>query len=256
MPLHVETRGAGQPVVLLHGWGMHGGVWQDVAGPLAQALEVHTVDLPGHGYGAGGALTEFTLDGVVDVLAARFPMPVAVVGWSLGGMIAQRWAVRAPENVAQLVLVASTPCFANRADWHNGMPSETLARFAEELERDFAATLRRFAALQVRGAEGERETLAALRDRLFARGEPDAAALRGGLEILRDADLRGTLGMTAQPTLVIAGERDRLTPPEASRYMAQTMPRARLVEIQGAAHAPFLSHREAFADALREFMKV
>ena len=100
------------------------------------------------------------------------------------------------------------------------------------------------------------ETLMALRDRLFARGEPDPAALRGGLEILRDADLRPTLSVTAQPALVIAGERDRLTPPEASRHMAQVLPRARLVEIPGAAHAPFLSHREAFVDALREFMKV
>ncbi|HKB59004.1 MAG TPA: pimeloyl-ACP methyl ester esterase BioH [Gallionellaceae bacterium] len=256
MPLHVETRGAGKPVVLLHGWGMHGGVWQDVAGPLAQALEVHTVDLPGHGHGARGALAEFTLDGVADALAARFPVPVTVVGWSLGGMIAQRWAVRAPETVAQLVLVASTPCFANRADWHNGMPADALALFAEELERDFATTLRRFAALQVRGAEGERETLTALRDRLFARGEPDPAALRGGLEILRDADLRPALGALAQPALVIAGGRDRLTPPQASRYMAQALPRARLVEIAGAAHAPFLSHRDAFVDALLEFMKV
>jgi pimeloyl-[acyl-carrier protein] methyl ester esterase len=259
MHLHVETCGAGRPVVLLHGWGMHGGVWQDVAAPLAEVLEVHTVDLPGHGYAAGGPdgeLTEFTLDGVVDVLAARFPTPVTVAGWSLGGMIAQRWAVRAPETVEQLILAASTPCFANRADWHYGMPQETLALFAADLERDFAATLRRFVALQVRGAEGERETLAVLRDRLFARGEPDPAALRGGLAILRDADLRPLLGAIAQPTLIIAGERDRLTPPQASRYMAQAMPHARLLEIEGAAHAPFLSHRVAFIGALREFLGV
>lgn len=258
MHLHVETQGRGQPVVLLHGWGMHGGVWQGIAAALAQGMEVHTVDLPGHGHGVGGpedGVSEFTLDAVVDALAARFPGPVTVVGWSLGGMIAQRWAARAPETVARLVLVASTPCFASRPDWDKGVAPETLAQFAADLEHDFAATLRRFVGLQVRGAEGERETLAALRADLFARGNPEPAALRGGLQILRDADLRAALGAIDQPTLVIAGARDRLTPPRASQYMVQAMPRARLVEIPGAAHAPFLSHREAFVDALRQFME-
>ena len=50
------------------------------------------------------------------------------------------------------------------------------------------------------------------------------AALRAGLDILRDVDLRGELQHIKQPTLIIAGERDKLTPPEASHYLAQTMP--------------------------------
>ncbi len=47
--LHVEVTGSGAPLVLLHGWGMHGGVWTDVAAQLAQDFRVHSVDLPGHG---------------------------------------------------------------------------------------------------------------------------------------------------------------------------------------------------------------
>jgi pimeloyl-[acyl-carrier protein] methyl ester esterase len=256
--LHVEVTGRGEPLLLLHGWGMHGGVWQEVAEPLANAFRVCAVDLPGHGYsvdhGSGGA--RFTLDAVTDALSASFQERVSVLGWSLGGIIAQHWALRHPDQVARLILVASTPCFARRADWDHGMPQETLGQFAADFEHDFMATLRRFLALQVRGAEGERETLAALRARLFSRGEPDPAALRQGLAILRDADLRGNLGRLAQPALVIGGDRDRLTPPQASRYLAQAMPNAHLVEIAGAAHAPFLSHRDAFLGALRDFMSV
>ena len=106
----------------------------------------------------------------------------------------------------------------------------------------------------MRGSEGERELLADLRESLFSRGEPDLNSLRGGLEILRDSDLRSILPQIKQPTLVIAGERDTLRPPEASLYLAQTMPNARVVEIEGAAHAPFLSHPEEFVEHVVNFL--
>ncbi len=237
---------------MLHGWGMHGGIWGDVAARLAQDFEVHRVDLPGHG--ASGALEAFTLDAVVDQLAARFDSPVTLVGWSLGGIIAQHWAARAPQQLSRLVLVASTPCFTEREGWQLGMPRATLQQFATELENNHAATLRRFLALQVRGSEGERELLGILREQLFSRGEPHLQALRGGLDILRDADLREVSQGIGQPTLVIAGARDKLTPPEASSYLAQTMPNARMVQIEGAAHAPFLSHPEIFLERVKSFL--
>lgn len=262
MRLHVEVTGAGEPLVMLHGWGMHGGIWQEAAAELARDFEIHNVDLPGHGLSntAGGAVpgataAAFSLDAVVDALSATFGAPVTVLGWSLGGIIAQRWARRHPARITRLVLVASTPCFARRADWATGMSPELLEQFGADLERHFAETLRRFLGLQLRGSEGEREMLALLRERLFSRGEPDLAALRGGLAILRDADLRAGLREITQPALVIAGERDRLTPAAASRYMAQAMPNARVVEIAGAAHAPFLSDPAAYIAAIREFMK-
>ena len=194
------------------------------------------------------------LDAIVDQLSAQFTEPLALCGWSMGGQIATRWALRDPRQVQRLVLVASTPCFAERADWQHGMPQDTLRQFAAELEQDYAATLRRFLGLQVRGSEGERELLAALRASLSSRGEPDPDALRAGLDILRDLDLRDALPEVRQPALVIAGERDRLSPPQASHYLAQAMPNARAVEIRGAAHAPFLSHRDEFLKQVLDFM--
>lgn len=256
MNLHVEVSGQGEPLVLLHGWGMHGGVWSGVLDRLAQNFTVHVVDLPGHGYSKEmrEAGASFTLDNVVDELRTGFVGRVNVLGWSLGGIVAQAWAARETEQVSGMVLVASTPCFANRADWESGMPQEMLAQFAQELERDFTGTLRRFIALQLRGSEKERELLAMMRERLFNRGEPDMAALRGGLNILREADLRAKLHCIKQPVLVIAGDRDRLTPLDASRYMAQAMPHAQLCAISGSAHAPFLSHREEFLQAVEGFL--
>ena len=196
----------------------------------------------------------FTLDSEVDELSTKFAGPVNLCGWSLGGIIAMRWAAREPRKIKRLVLVASTPCFAEREDWAFGMSRNTLQQFAVELENNFAATLRRFIALQVRGSSGERELLSVLRKQLLSRGEPQLEALRGGLAILRDADLRDLLPQIEQPILVIFGERDKLTPPEASYYLGRTMKNARLVEIEGAAHTPFLSHSKIFIEHVRSFL--
>ena len=270
MSLHVKRyqyAGGRTPLLLIHGWGMHGGLWGEVAETLAQHFPVLVVNLPGHGNSIDRDKRQdtrdkvqepaslFSLDGIVDRLSAQFDEPLAVCGWSMGGQIAMRWALRDTGIIERLVLVTSTPCFAERSDWQFGMPQETLRQFAADLELDHSATLRRFLGLQVRGTEGEREMLAVLRERLASRGNLDPDALRGGLEILRDLDLRDALPEIKQPALVIAGERDRLSPPQASRYLAQTMPNARVVEIKGAAHAPFLSHRDEFVKQVVDFME-
>jgi len=252
MSLHVEVTGTGKPLIMLHGWGMHGGIWSDTVARLAQHFQVHCVDLPGHG--ASEPLAEFTLDGVAGLLAVQFDKPINVCGWSLGGQVALHWAMREPEQIKRLILVTSTPCFAERNDWPFGMPQQTLLQFAADMEKDINATLRRFLGLQVRGSEHERELLAELRERLFGRDEPDIDALRGGLAILSDSDLRSVLPKIMQPALVIAGERDKLSPPEASNFMALSLPNARGVTIEGAAHAPFISHREEFIGYVMEFM--
>ena len=60
--LHVESAGHGPPIVLLHGWAMHSGLWGPLVPRLARRYRVHAVDLPGHGHSA--ALASFTLDAV------------------------------------------------------------------------------------------------------------------------------------------------------------------------------------------------
>jgi pimeloyl-[acyl-carrier protein] methyl ester esterase len=252
MTLHIDSIGSGEPLVLIHGWGMHGGCWGNAATGLARQFRVYNVDLPGHG--ASAPVARYDLVTVVEQLASGFDTAVHVCGWSLGGQIALRWAETRPESIRKLVLVATTPCFVQRTGWEPAMAPDVLQEFAAALARDHEQTLKRFLSLQLHGSEHEREMLAHLRALLFSRGTPDAEALRGGLEILRDTDLRASLPSLHHEALVIAGERDRLTPPAASAYLARALARARLINVKGAAHVPFLSHPEIFLENLTSFL--
>ena len=249
--LHVESTGDGPPLVLLHGWAMHSGLWGPLIPRLAQRYRVHAVDLPGHGHSA--APMSFTLDSVVDALVVAFASaerPLAVLGWSLGGLVAMRWALAEPAHVSRIALVSTSPRFVAGDDWPHAMSRATLDRFGDELQVAWKLTVQRFLALQLQGDEHGRATLAALRPQLFARGEPSPKALFGALDALRQADLRSEVHRIAQPALVVSGSRDMLAWPGAGRWLANCLPNARHVLIAGAAHVPFLSHPEEFGGAL------
>jgi pimeloyl-[acyl-carrier protein] methyl ester esterase len=234
---------------------MNGGIWHALAQVLAENFTLYCVDLPGHGgsdFDPQQSI-ENPFDGMVAVLAAQFSKPISLCGWSLGGQIAMQWAAKYPQQITKLILVASTPCFTTREDWSCGMAPEILQQFAEDLENNPATTLRRFLSLQVRGTDNERELLQGLRANLATQNEPSLFALRAGLAILRELDLRPTISSILQPTLIIAGERDKLTPFDASVYLAKSMANAQIVTIKGAAHAPFLSHQAECAAAMLDF---
>jgi len=253
--LHVEAAGHGPPVVLLHGWAMHSGVWGPLPAHLAKRHRVHAVDLPGHG--RSRPVDPFTLDGIVAALEATFDddaRALAVLGWSFGGMIALRWARVHPERIARLALVCTTPRFVAGQDWPHAMSQQTLSRFGDELHIAWKETVQRFLALQIKGGEHARAVLAGLRAQLYARGEPSPRVLAAGLEVLRNADLRAEVRAIEQPALVIAGSRDTLTLPAAGEWLAATLPHARFALIDGAAHAPFLSHAAAVEALLDRFL--
>jgi pimeloyl-[acyl-carrier protein] methyl ester esterase len=250
--VHLQIQGQGPPLILLHGWGLHGGVWETTAAALAHEYRVIRVDLPG--FGASAPLrTPYTAETLADAVATAVPEPAIWIGWSLGGLVALAAAARGAP-VEKLVLVGATPRFVQAPDWPAAVAPEVLSAFAAELETDYQATVLRFLALQARGSERAREELRSLREMVLARGAPSLAALRGGLAVLRDSDLRPSLPALHLPALVIHGERDVLVPLAAAQTMMSTLPRARLAQLAGAGHAPFLSHPDAFTETLLSFL--
>lgn len=179
--------------------------------------------------------------------------------------------------VKRLVLIATTPRFIAGPDWPHGSPPERLAAQACGLETDYRRTVSDFLELQVRGSAGGAEALDQLRAALFAHGSqallasrddgsqgrtgassatlrPLLAALARDLELLRDDDLRPLLADITLPTLVVAGQYDRVTLPAASHALADSLPNARYVEIRRAAHAPFLSHLPQLSALICDFL--
>ena len=257
MSVHVESTGRGRPLVMLHGWGMHSGLWSPLLPRLTERYRLHLVDLPGHGY-SDALAPPLSLRKIVEAVALAItetsvPDPLMIFGWSLGGQVALEWARLHPERIGALVLMSTTPSFVQRADWPHAMTETTLRQFADELRVAHRPTLQRFVTLQVQGSEHAREVLASLRSQLFARGEPSPQAMCDSIELLASSDLRPEIGVISQPALVIAGDRDTITPVAASRWLAGALPNASLTVVPGAAHAPFLSHPDAVVAALDAF---
>lgn len=251
--LRVDSIGEGPDLVVLHGWALHCGLFDGIADALAKHFRVHFIDLPGHGHNAATGL-----DADIDDVAARVldaaPARAHWLGWSLGGMVAIAAAERAPQRVAKLVTVASTPKFVASPDWPRAIPGTTLNQMASDLEEDFHATVKNFLALQVLGDNSAFDVLRELRAKAYAHGEPAPASLANGLRMLRETDLRPRLRDVRASTLAIMGSRDRLAPPAAGQALADLLPDGRCVTIAKAAHAPFISHREEFLELTTTFL--
>lgn len=256
--LNVEIRGRGRDLVLLHGWSLNLRVWDSVARELTRRFRVIAIDLPGHGRSdwdakaSSPAAQAWRVHETLAPLTERYTL----VGWSLGGQFALDLAAAMPAGIERLVLVSTTPRFLTAPGWPFGTPPALLTRLAERLGRGDAHAVDEFLTLQVRGnaPRTAARVLRTLRNALARHGAARPEALAHGLERLRDADLRSALPMVRVPSLVIAGTRDRVVRPGASRALA-ALADARYVEFAGAAHAPFLSHPQRFVALVEGFIR-
>jgi len=253
MALHGTTTGSGPDLVLLHGWGLHGGIFAGLARALSGSHRVTYLDLPGHGRSPFDPPFH-DLDSLTAAVEASLPEEGTLLGWSLGGMVALRLAAARTPGVRRLVLVATTPRFVAAPDWPHGLGQDVVEEFARQLAEDHDAVLSHFLTLQARGDDRQRSLIRDLRTVVASEPGPDPAALAAGLRVLRGTDLRADAGSVDMPTLVVAGEYDRLTRPGAALELARRIPGAQHVLLPGASHAPFLSHPEAFLRTLEAFL--
>ncbi len=250
--IHKEVFGQGRPIVLIHGWAMHTGIWRSFAQQLAQHYQVTCLDLPGHGLSE--TVAPYTLDKISEVLIASVPeSPCCVLGWSLGASVALVMATKFPERVNGLILLAGNPRFVAEDDWA-GMKAVLLQDFAHNLSLNCSVTLLRFLALQVNSLPNGKALLKELKTAVQSSEPPKETVLQSALDILQHADLRADLSNLDIPVCIIQGDKDRLIPVQVGYDMQKVQPACELNVISGAGHVPFLSHQTEVINIIKRFV--
>jgi pimeloyl-[acyl-carrier protein] methyl ester esterase len=245
--VHWQKIGNGPNLILLHGWGMNGAVWQQLIPMLSQHFTLHIADLPG--YGHSQHLSADSIDAIAQHLLKSAPPQATWLGWSLGGLLATHIAYHYPERVNQLVTVASSPKFSAHERWR-GIKPEVLAAFTQQLQNDLQVTIERFMALQAMGSPSARQDVKTVKQAVLQRPSPCPHALELGLTLLAELDYRQQLAEISQPTFRLYGRLDGLVPNKVAKDLDKVSPHHFSHTFQQSSHAPFITEPAQFSEIL------
>jgi pimeloyl-[acyl-carrier protein] methyl ester esterase len=244
-------------LLLIHGWGMNSAVWDQLERNLQNTIKVIAINLPGYGLN-NHSLDPYTVNSLAQSLTPHLDKAeqTIVIGWSLGGLVAIELASLFPQQICQLILVASNPKFVQAQDWLYAVEEQVFINFANELKKDIKKTIRRFIAIQAMGSNSAKADIKKISALIEQQNYANYDTLNKGLDILLSSDLRKKLLSLSLPVLMIAGNKDRLVRVEAlqclcNQKLIQQQTNLTLEVISGAGHAPFISHYEIFESMIR-----
>ena len=238
---YAETRSpsARLTMVLVHGAGENHLVWPAQLRRV-EGVTVHALDLPGHGKsgGRGRASVADYVEVVREFLDGLGVERAIITGHSMGGAIAQLFALTYPARAAGLILVAT------------GAKLRVAPQILSGILTDPEATLD----LVTRFAWGPNtpEQMVQLGRAQMADSSPQVMA--DDYAACDAFDVRERLGQITAPTLVIAGTADQLTPLKHAKFLAEKVPGARLAVIEGAGHMVMLEQPEQVARHVEQFL--
>ena len=244
--------GAGPPLVLLHGIGSNAHAWRDQLAGLGDIRQVFAWDAPGYGDSTPVFAARPTAADYADRLA-RFLDGlrldhVALLGHSLGALIAGAFTAARPDRVERLVLAA--PALGYRTEPDAPLPAPARARL-DDLAALGPAGLAEKRAPRLLSRSATPAQLAHARK---AMAEIDPGGYRQAVEMLTRGDLRADASTIPVPVLVLCGREDAVTPPDGSRALAAAMADAGFREIPDAGHLSHVERPAAFNEAVREFL--
>lgn len=255
--IHRVRLGAGPPVLLLHGFGGWTFSWRKTLPALLDHWEAHAIDLRGFGLSEKPLADVYDTEAQAALVAAYIERyigrPAALIGHSLGGLIALATAIRFPERVQALVLVAA-------AGRRLPLPPRWVVRLLAlpllggalmRLCVSSPRALRRLLALVY--ADPGRitpETVQGYARPLRARRAHRVLARMLNSRLVPRLDLAAV----RVPTLIIWGERDRVIPPAVGKTYAAAIRGARLVTLPEIGHAPAEEAPDRFNAILKEFL--
>ncbi len=249
---HHTIEGSGSPLILVHGLGMHGGMWRPLLPALAAQHTVITFDLAGHGQspppGDPISLGSFSeqLRRLMDALQiAR----TALAGFSLGGMVVRRFAVDYPERASALIVL-------NSAHARTEAEREAVRKRVEQAkvsgpDATIDAAIERWFTPEFRSAHPE--AIAEVRAAVLAQ---DRAVYPNLYRVLAegDAEIATSIATLRIPLLAMTSEYDPGNTPEMSRRMAALVPGAEVRIVPGLRHMGIWEHSQIFTDAILDFL--
>jgi 2-succinyl-6-hydroxy-2,4-cyclohexadiene-1-carboxylate synthase len=255
---HYQQAGepSGVPILFLHGFMGHGGVWQQTVDQLPDGMFAVTPDLPGHGKTiANLEFLDFdsAAEAVAGFIEAQLNRPPVLVGYSMGGRIALYTALKFPEKFTGLVLESASPGISDAGERKKRL-GEDKAKADKLLKTDVRTYLKEWYQLPVFDSLADKPELVEKIIQKKVGNDPAALAevvvrLSPGVQ----PSLWDKLDRWDKTTLIIAGEKDNKFC-EIARQMASCMPQGDLKIIPDAGHIVHLENNKDFASALNFFL--
>lgn len=238
-------------VVFLHGIGGAARAWRDQLAAFAPRFQVLAWDMPGYGASEPlGSTSIATLAGALkDFLVQVKVERPCLVGHSIGGMIVQQLLASEPELASAAVLAQTSPAFGKAdGDWQKAFIDARLGPLERgETMKDLAPAL----ISELVGDDPDPRGMEVARDCMASVPE---ATYKATMRALIGFDLRGALKNIRVPTLVLSGSKDTNAPAPMMKKMADFIPDANYVELEGVGHLANLERPMTFNAALAGFL--
>lgn len=251
--LRFDVVGVGEPVLLIMGLGASRAYWRWQVDSLQTRFRLLTFDNRGCGESScprdSWTMAEMA-DDVIAVMDAAGIARAHVVGISMGGMIAQHVALRYPERVARLVLMAT-----HAGSWYYPPTPHALKTLIFPGKRPLREIVGDQVALMFpQSTLAADPTLASELEALFIRHAPRRRGMLAQALAVAGHDTRAELGRIFHDTLVITGDDDQVIPPENATLLASALPHSRLVTITSTGHGLFIDQAARINALLCEFL--
>ncbi len=252
---HYEVSGEGESIIMIHGLGASGHIWQAQKDFLQTDFQVVTLDLPGHGKSGWMPVTliEMAID-IRQILNSLGTSQFSLVASSMGGLVALELYRMVPQDIMRMSLVGTIPKFAKGPNYPAGLGFDKIHTLSRQLDGDYASMLDIFFRSLFTMKERESDRFKWVKDLYQSEPLPQREALKYFLDILEKADLRNRVASVICPLQFITGTEDYICPRAIMDWVALHTHNARFDFIDGCGHLPFLIEVEEYNRLLEDFL--
>ncbi|WP_154028857.1 alpha/beta fold hydrolase [Buchnera aphidicola] len=252
--IHQSIFGKGKiHLVFLHGWGLYSMVWNKIIPILKPYFTLHIIDLPGFGKNINCPI--MNLDQISIYLINTVKNKAIWIGWSMSGLIVHYLGLNYPHNILAVIYITSSPFFIQTKIWP-GIPINLLKSIKKKILINYTEFLMQFNLIHVINVTQNSKYNFTIKKNFFQKyPNPRKQAIEIGYQWLKKIDYRTIQLSKNIPILQIYGELDNLVPIQTCQIIQSLRKNYNSIVIDGAKHAPFLSHPNIFCNILQKFIK-